>query len=147
MLPPRLCLSCSLLFICSTHREVPLSEPWGTKRSLPLHPGSNKAMLHVRMAWHGMAGVPWTGKLLQPPQHPSPFPHPFTISRCLAASRKPHQEASSHCQLLAAASQWVSRPIRAHWAHREGGGRSSNKPFRTESEYTDYTEMLYEKPM
>ena len=35
-----------------------------------------------------------------------------------------------------------------HWAHREeGGGRSSNKPFRTESEYTYYTEMLYEKPM
>ena len=35
-----------------------------------------------------------------------------------------------------------------HWAHREaGGGRSSNKPFRTESEYTCYTEMLYEKPM
>ena len=28
-----------------------------------------------------------------------------------------------------------------------GGGRSSNKPFRTESEYTYYTEMLYEKPM
>ena len=27
------------------------------------------------------------------------------------------------------------------------GGRSSNKPFRTESEYTYYTEMLYEKPM
>ena len=28
-----------------------------------------------------------------------------------------------------------------------GGGRSSNKPFRTESEYTYFTEMLYEKPM
>ena len=27
------------------------------------------------------------------------------------------------------------------------GGRSSNKPFRTESEYTYFTEMLFEKPM
>ena len=33
-----------------------------------------------------------------------------------------------------------------HWAHREGG-QELQQAFRTESEYTYYTEMLYEKPM
>ncbi|CAB1428259.1 unnamed protein product [Pleuronectes platessa] len=34
-----------------------------TKAALPLHPGSNKAKLHMSgMAWHRMAGVPWTRK-------------------------------------------------------------------------------------
>ena len=43
-------------------------------------------------------------------------------------------------------SGWVSLCLAdGHGLTGRGWGRSSNKPFRTESEYTYYTAMLYEK--
>ena len=54
------------------------------------------------------------------------------------------------CPLLAAdrSNEPRKRPDQSeHTGLRGRGGRSSNKPFRTESEYTYFTEMLYEKPM
>lgn len=50
VLPPRLCVLCSLVFICSTRSKVPSLLALGGKQradaqrqDFPLHPGSNKA--------------------------------------------------------------------------------------------------------
>ena len=66
----------------------------------------------------------------------------FALSRCIADPET--------CPLLTAARSNKPRNVPTNQStlgSQGGGGRSSNKPFRTESEYTYFTEMLYEKPM
>ena len=59
----------------------------------------------------------------------TPPPLPASI-RDVSLSRS-KQETTPVSQLALSAPR-SSELTRAHWAHREGGGRSSNKPFRTE---------------
>lgn len=80
VLPPWLCLSRSLLFICPTHREVPSllslrgNKGRHTKTGLPLYPGGNKAKLHMpAMEWQVFHGrESWKQTFL-------PLPLPFSL--------------------------------------------------------------------